>query len=480
MRHTGFPGFSTAQTEEQGREIVIGTATIGSVQVTRKVYVPADQSFARFLEIVHNPGTSTISYTVPIYTNLGSDGNEPYRMTSSGDATVTTADNWVVTDDTAAGGTSGPPNAPTSDPVVTHVVAGEGGDLRPASFVYTGGQINYSYNLTLAPGETQIVMHFAGQAPDQPTAVTRAAQLAALELEALYGMSALERSQVVNFVAGDLDTFRFEANTGDPLVIETSTPGDAAGQPDNALDIDLVLYGPDGEEIPSGDYTETSPDGRNVHIEYTAPETGTYRVEVRSADAGSGAYVLTVAGSTAAPPAFTATAVDPADGALLTVYPTTFTLDLSEALLLTSVDAADLTVDGVAATSVTVVDQDTLRFDIAGTAQGDGVYSVQIAEGALTSLSGKALSAFSASFDFDATAPWVTASSVVDGEILAPGSLTYYASFSETLATSGLGADDVLLVNLDTAEALTVQVSYDPGTGILAADLGNLAEGRKR
>src|SRR6185436_15755337 len=135
-------------------------------------------------------------------------------------STATVDDDWLITDDSSPGATGG-------DPVVTHVVAGAGGRQRPASFVKAPNTVDYSYSLSLAPGETKIVMHFASQAANQATALARAPQLAALELDALKGMSALERSQVVNFNVGDtVDAYSFIVNAGDHLVLQTATPGD--------------------------------------------------------------------------------------------------------------------------------------------------------------------------------------------------------------------------------------------------------------
>jgi hypothetical protein len=107
--------------------------------------------------------------------------------------------------------------------------------------------------------------------------------------------------QAVAWVATGNDTYTFIANGGDNLVIETATPGDGPGQPENTLDPDLRLYAPDGTAVPASDYTSTSPDGRNVRIEYTAAASGFYRVVVGSEARTSGAYVLTVSGSTAGP-----------------------------------------------------------------------------------------------------------------------------------------------------------------------------------
>ncbi len=188
LRLSDFPFFDNAQTEDNEREVAIGLASVNDVEVTRKVYVPEDQSWARFLEIVTNPSSSTVNYTVNLDTNLGSNGSTVLVDTSSGDTVFNTDDNWLVTDDFDGGG----------DPTMLHIIAGEEG-IRPDAASLNFDDINFAYNLTLAPGETQIVMHFAAQNPDQATALLKAPELAALELDALSGMSEEEVQQVVNF-----------------------------------------------------------------------------------------------------------------------------------------------------------------------------------------------------------------------------------------------------------------------------------------
>ena len=132
--HSGFPSRPTGRSEAGGREIVIGPVAVGAVEVTRKVYIPADQGWARFLEIVTNPGTEPVTYTVPIDTNLGSDGGEQFIRTSGGDAVVNAADDWAITDDGDG----------FNDPTLIHLAAGPGARQRPATFVYGSGYVSYS------------------------------------------------------------------------------------------------------------------------------------------------------------------------------------------------------------------------------------------------------------------------------------------------------------------------------------------------
>jgi len=276
------------------------------------------------------------------------------------------------------------------------------------------------------------------------------------------------------------DQYLYKANVGDTLVIETLTPGGDGNEPENLLDPQLILYAPDGSQVALNQ--NGAADARNARIEYMTLTSGDYRIEIRAEGQTHGSYVLRASGSSVQPAPFAVTGTNPSDGALLGGFPETYTVDFSEALLLSSIDAADLTVNGVAAAGVSLVDADTLSFNIANTSGGDGLYAVQIAEGALTSLSGKPLQAFAATFDSDLTAPRVVASSLSGGETLAPGSLSYTASFSEVLATAGLGADDVVLTNLDSGQVIsfTADPVYDTATSTLTATFSALPEGNYR
>lgn len=203
----GFSSFTTGETEDNDREVAIGPVTIGDIQLTRKIYVPENQAWARFLEIVTNTGTVATNYTVNLSTNLGSDGSTVVVNTSSGDTTFATDDTWIVTDDTSDG---------LGNPTTLHVIAGQGG-VQPTTVSQNDDNLNYQYNLTLQPGETQIVMHFAAQNQDRATALAKAPQLASLGVAALEGVSGEELAQVINFVSEGLfinDVTVVEGNSG--------------------------------------------------------------------------------------------------------------------------------------------------------------------------------------------------------------------------------------------------------------------------
>ena len=250
LRLNNFDFFDNAQTEDNDREIAIGSSIVGDVQITRKVYVPENQSFARFLEIVTNTGSSTADFTVSLDTNLGSDSETFVVDTASGDTFFNTDDNWIVTDDFDNGG----------DPTMLHIIAGEGGEIRPNAASLNFDDINFAYNLNLAPGETQIIIHFAAQNTDQANALAKAPELAALELDALAGMSDDELRQVLNFSTAPLPPLIGTA--GDDVLTGTNRRDIISGL--GGSDIiqglagnDEIAGGNDGDLIDAGNGNDT-------------------------------------------------------------------------------------------------------------------------------------------------------------------------------------------------------------------------------
>jgi len=272
------------------------------------------------------------------------------------------------------------------------------------------------------------------------------------------------------------DFFCFEPNAGDVLTITTMTPGGDEGEPQNLLDPKVELYDSDGTLVAADD--NGAADARNVLLIYSVPAGGTYFLRVCPATGTLGDYVLNIQGATGNPPELVVSATTPSDGALLSGFPTTYRVDFSEPILLTSVSAEDLTVNGIPADSFAVIDADTIEFTIASANSGDGVYQVEIVAGAITSVSGRPLQLFRANFDCDATNPWVTASSIEENDVIAPGRLVYQVRFSEELATAHLGPEDVTLVDSITGASITPSaLTYDPTTSTATVTYDNLAEG---
>jgi hypothetical protein len=154
----------------------------------------------------------------------------------------------------------------------------------------TNDDIRFSYPLSLAPGETKIVMHFASQNATQAAAIAKAPDIQSLRLGALEGMSPTELGQVVNFATNDsADFYSIEVQAGDMIDVRTLTPADGLPGATGLLHPVLSLYDPTGGLIAvDGD---GAADGRNAHLRMAAPVSGRYFVNVGSSQ-GEGIYVL--------------------------------------------------------------------------------------------------------------------------------------------------------------------------------------------
>jgi 5-hydroxyisourate hydrolase-like protein (transthyretin family) len=188
---TPFEGSPLAQLEAGGRELVIVDAHPASgLEVTRKIFVPKTGYFARYLEIVRNPGTAPVTLDLEVASELW-----------SGSGTVVpdqVAGAWIVTDDD-----TGEYPWPMSDPTLARVYAGPNAAFAPPATVLPpsgNGALEYRWNgITVQPGQTVAVMHFAVQQPSQTAAVASATRLAQLPPEALADLSAAEIAEIGNF-----------------------------------------------------------------------------------------------------------------------------------------------------------------------------------------------------------------------------------------------------------------------------------------
>ena len=85
--------------------------------------------------------------------------------TSSGDLTVDTSDNWVASMQNYSGSTS-------SDPRLAHVFQNSYGSTRTSSVLFVNGDDNptWTFNITVDPGQTVAILHFASGQPSKAEA----------------------------------------------------------------------------------------------------------------------------------------------------------------------------------------------------------------------------------------------------------------------------------------------------------------------
>jgi len=271
------------------------------------------------------------------------------------------------------------------------------------------------------------------------------------------------------------DWYALSVNAGDALVLQTTTPADGPGEFVNLLDPAFELYDPTGTMVDSDD--NGAGDGHNARLEHTASLTGIYRVRVFSMGE-QGEYVLHAGGATGDLPPFEVVASDPADGERVAGDPATVTVDFNDQVRVDSLDAGDLTIDGVPAQDVAPVDDDTVTFTLPG-GLSEGWHEARIG-GALQvvqDLQGTLLEEAVWQFYADLTAPVVVSSSIQEDDVLGAGDLVYTAAFSETLRNdTQLESTDVELLGQLSGPHAPVLFGYEPGTSTLSLQFAGLPE----
>jgi uncharacterized repeat protein (TIGR01451 family) len=176
------------------RQYVLPAQTIGGLSVSRKIYVPTNDRYIRWMNFFTNTTASPITFTMVTSNNLGSDSNTVVVTTSSGDATVTTGDLWATSFQQFSGSTS-------TDPRIGHVFQGTGASTPLANINFVSGDDNpyWVYSITLNPSQTKIIANYATGMGTKAAAAAQAAALAAFGANAQQCMSATELSEVTNF-----------------------------------------------------------------------------------------------------------------------------------------------------------------------------------------------------------------------------------------------------------------------------------------
>ena len=273
------------------------------------------------------------------------------------------------------------------------------------------------------------------------------------------------------------NTYSISARAGDTLHISTTTPADGPGEFSNTFDPKVNVYDSMGTLLASDD--NSAPDGRNAMLTFVVPADGTYFIRVLASDLTAtptaGEYVLTVDGATGPVAPFDVTSVSPVDGFRTRFPPTQVTVDFNRSILLTSATAGSLTVDGVPATDIHVVNGTELTFDIS--VPTEGVHTIHIAAGALTDVRGVGISEFTSHYTIDLTAPRVVGTSIEEGDILPTGDLTYVVTFSEAMNTSALTAADFQLAGAALGRTYSpTSFSYDSTGTVLTIQYSALPD----
>ncbi len=227
---TAFSGSTTGIGEEENREVGITQTGIAGLDVTRKIYVPETGYFARYLEILSNPGACARSRStssspavwatcrvrlVGVHRDRADD-----QATSSGDTTLDvsdaqTADRWLVLDDATVTDIFDPTETPRGLPATAFVFDGGSASNRASVATYvtsssTEGRLTYQWSgVTVPAGGKVILMHFVVQQSSTAVGTASAQRLVQLPPEALFGVDQSERPLVANFTVPSMAAARW-------------------------------------------------------------------------------------------------------------------------------------------------------------------------------------------------------------------------------------------------------------------------------
>ena len=201
---TRFGGAPTAQVEQNRRQFVVQQTGIAGLAVTRKIFVPADGYFSRYLEVLSNSTASPITVDVRVTSTMKAPNAQRAIATSSGDTIVSVDDSanpdrWVVANDTQ----TSDPNLVSAGPALAFVFDGAGGARRVDNLTFTpdvvGQLVEQWSTVTIPAGGQAAFMHFVVMQMDGASARASAARLVTLPQEALAGLTAADIATIQNF-----------------------------------------------------------------------------------------------------------------------------------------------------------------------------------------------------------------------------------------------------------------------------------------
>ncbi|BCS97813.1 hypothetical protein DSLASN_34450 [Desulfoluna limicola] len=192
--------------EDSGREVDFSAVSLGGLQVKRKVYVPEESNFIRYLNILSNPSGDAITVDVKVSGALSALSSIQLYQTSSGDAVLAPEDSWMVT------------HGDSTILAFANIWDGPSGDDTIDSVNRVEGDFDWTWeSVTVPAGETVIYMFFGVPQVDKETAAARAVAIGGLsDSSMLSGMSEEEKRQVRNWVLVDDDGISLGEENGAP------------------------------------------------------------------------------------------------------------------------------------------------------------------------------------------------------------------------------------------------------------------------
>jgi hypothetical protein len=193
---TRFDGTSIGTIENGGRELAVRQQGLAGLNVTRKIFVPRDGYFARYLDIFSNPTAQPVTIDVRV---ISQTQHRLLVATSSGDAVLDVSgeagDRWMTLDDDT--------DAESGVPATAFVFDGPGGAEHVAAATLSTTlprDVTFERrNITVPANGTVAYLSFVAQQSSRASAQASAERLVQLPPEALDGLNLDEIAEIVNF-----------------------------------------------------------------------------------------------------------------------------------------------------------------------------------------------------------------------------------------------------------------------------------------
>lgn len=212
-----FVGNETATTTNDPRELDIQQQGIAGLNITRKIFIPRDGYFARYLEVLQNPTGGPIIVGVRITTDLrnvlrtsptgGLLTIPPVLVaTSAGNPVIDpTSDHWVILDDDSD--TDPFLNPGENLAPIAHVFDGPGGAIQASTAQFTtddqvqrqGTLLEEFDNISVPAGGQVALLHFLSVEINRLGALASAQRLVQLPPEALASIAPADLASIQNF-----------------------------------------------------------------------------------------------------------------------------------------------------------------------------------------------------------------------------------------------------------------------------------------
>jgi hypothetical protein len=164
-----------------------------NLQVTRKVFVPNNGEFLRWLNVITNTGPTAMNVSVALRGQLGSDNETRITSTSTGDSGLSPAVQWFTTAQQTPKGTN------STQPKLGFVVQGAGASPPPTVAIGSQGQTVFTYSPLIQPGQSVSLLTFVTVQGSTKNAKSTVQNLVTLPAKGIFCLSQQELQSVVNF-----------------------------------------------------------------------------------------------------------------------------------------------------------------------------------------------------------------------------------------------------------------------------------------